>query len=377
LAFEYVKYFRALAGRSKKVLVTDLDNTLWGGILGEEGVHAIELGPSYPGNAFTAFQREIKQLSRRGIVLAINSKNNESDVREVFEKHPHMPLRWEDFAGVRVNWTDKVTNMRQLAEELSLGLDSFVFIDDSPAEIEIVQRELPEVTTIQVPREPAQLPGLLARLGYFDSVLYTEEDRRRGELYRSQVKRLELERSSTNLEAFYRSLNMRLIIQTVDDADVPRVAQLTQRTNQFNLTTRRYSEADVRRVRDSETHVLRAYRLEDRFGDNGIIAVTIVATDGTAARLDTFLMSCRVIGRTLETAILAELVRELQGRGLKTLIGEFLPTKKNAPAKDVLEKHGFARSEAELDGTLWELSLHDPSLRVPEWITVISAPARG
>ena len=373
LASEYVKYVRAFTGKTKKVLVMDLDGTLWGGILGEDGVNGIALGPNYPGNAFMAFQYEIKQLSRRGVVLAINSKNNEDDVREAFAKHNHMVLKWDDFAATRVNWQDKVANMRELAESLFLGLDSFVFIDDSPYEADMVQRALPEVTVVQVPREPSDLPGLLSCLGFFDSVIYSEEDRKRSEFYRSQTQREQLKKSSTDLEAFYRSLAMRLTIYDVGEANTSRVAQLTQRTNQFNMTTRRYTESDIKRFREDTDYLVRAYRLEDKFGDNGIISVVIVKKDAQSWYLDTFLMSCRVIGRTVETAILAILAQEASKAGATSLVADFLPTKKNAPARDVYPQHGFKIVEQGSDFIRYKLSLDDAGLFLPDWFKVVDS----
>jgi len=373
LAWEYVKYVRALTGKSKKVLITDLDNTLWGGILGEDGVDGIALGPNHPGNAFVAFQYEIKQLSRRGVVLAINSKNNENDVREAFAKHDHMVLKWDDFAAVRVNWRDKLTNMQELAEELSLGLDSFVFIDDSPYELEMVQQALPEVTVVHVPREPSELPGLLSRLGLFDTVIYSEEDRKRSQFYRSQIQRTQLKRSSTSLDEFYRSLTMLLTVYDVGEAQTPRVAQLTQRTNQFNMTTRRYTESDIRQFREDSGYFLRTYRLEDKFGDNGIISVVIVRKEDQSWYLDTFLMSCRVIGRTVEAAILALLVQEARKAGVTSLVGDFLPTKKNAPAKDVYPQHGFEKVEESSDRIRYELELSKADLHLQDWFEVTVA----
>lgn len=370
LAWEYVKYVRALTGKSKKVLIADLDNTLWGGILGEDGVDGIALGPNYPGNAFVAFQYEIKQLSRRGVVLAINSKNNENDLREAFAEHDHMVLKWDDFAAVRVNWRDKVTNMQELAEELSLGLDSFVFIDDSPYELEMVQQALPEVTVVHVPREPSELPGLLSRLGLFDTVIYSEEDRKRSQFYRSQVQRTQLKRSSTTLDEFYHSLAMLLTVYDVGEAQTPRVAQLTQRTNQFNMTTRRYTESDIRRFREDSGYLLRAYRLEDRFGNNGIISVVIVKKEDRSWYLDTFLMSCRVIGRTVEAAILALLTQEAREASVTSLVGDFLPTKKNTPAKVVYPQYGFEKVEEDSDHIRYKLELGSINLYVPEWFEI-------
>lgn len=377
LAGEYVKAARAVAGKSKKALVVDLDNTLWGGILGEDGLEGIHIGPNYPGNAFADFQREVKRLGQRGVVLALNSKNNEADVRTAFETHSGMVLSWNDFAAKRVNWQDKASNMRELAQELSLGLDSFVFIDDNPVELEIIQQQLPEVTVVQVPREAADLPGLLSRLGYFDSLVFSDEDRKRGAFYQAQAQRAELARAAgDDLQAYYASLGMRLTTLEVAEGEVPRVSQLTHRTNQFNMTTRRYGEAEIRQFLASPDHLVRAFRLEDRFGDSGIIALMILAREGDVDRIDTFLMSCRVIGRSVEDAIVALTAEEARSRGARSLLGEFLPTKKNTPAQDVYGRLGFEKVAESASGTTWKLDLADAGLEAPDWIETLGAPVK-
>lgn len=436
LAHEYVKYFRAISGRTKKVLVVDLDNTLWGGIVGEDGVGGIHVGHEYPGNCFLAFQQELRQLSARGVVLAINSKNNEADVREAFARRAEMAVAWEDFAAYRINWQNKAQNMRELAEELSLGLDSFVFVDDNPAELEIIQQELPEVAVIAVPTEPAELPGQVTRSGLFDSLVFTPEDRQRTRMYRAETERRELERSTPDLESFWRSLGMKLTVYEVSAEETARVAQLTQRTNQFNMTTRRYSEADIEQFRRSGRHQVRAYRLEDRFGDHGIIGVSIVevrtlapasgddirtlapASEDLPTRqtldhprapararvangvvqssalpgefnsggmpafadwsIDTFLMSCRVIGRTVEQTILTLIASAARAAGAKRLIGDLLPTKKNAPAQYVYPQFGFVASEPLPEGgTRYTLDLAGPVKPLPDWISVVGPAPSG
>lgn len=370
LATEYVKFTRAISGRTKKVVVTDLDNTLWGGILGEDGVPGIQSGEDYPGNAFVAYQRELKELSRRGIVLAINSKNNEADVKEAFAKKAGMGVGWDDFVARRINWQDKAQNMRELAQELSLGLDSFVFVDDNPVEVEIIRQELPEVTVVQVPADPALLPGLLSQRGYFDSVIYSAEDRKRSEFYKAESGRRELQQSATDLESYYRSLGMKLTVYDVGEQETPRVAQLTQRTNQFNMTTRRYTETDIAQFRGSDKHRVRAYRLVDKFGDNGIIAVTITERKDDAEWIDTFLMSCRVIGRTVESSILSLAALEAKENGAKALIGDLLFTKKNIPARGVYAACGFDKVEDLEDGERYQLDLSGDVPAVPDWMPV-------
>ncbi|MGE3182637.1 MAG: HAD-IIIC family phosphatase, partial [Phycisphaerae bacterium] len=357
LATEYVKFARAISGKTKKVLITDLDNTLWGGILGEDGIPGIKSGEDFPGNAFVTYQRELKELSRRGIVLAINSKNNEADVKEAFERKAGMGVAWDDFVARRINWQDKAQNMRELADELSLGLDSFVFVDDNPVEVEMIRQELPEVTVVLVPSDPALLPGLLSRRGYFDSVIYSAEDRKRNEFYKAESGRRELQQSATDLESYYRSLGMKLTVYDVSEQETPRVAQLTQRTNQFNMTTRRYTETDIARFRGSDKHRVRAYRLEDKFGDNGIIAVTIAERKEDAEWIDTFLMSCRVIGRTVESSILSLVALEAKENGASALAGDLLFTKKNIPARGVYAACGFEKVADLEEGERYRLNL--------------------
>ena len=379
LAAEYAKFIRAAAGQAKKVLACDLDNTLWGGVLGEDGVDGIQIGGEYPGSAFAAFQCELRQLARRGVVLAINSKNNEADVREAFENRRELALALTDFAASRINWNDKAANLRELADELSLGLDSFVFIDDSAIEVAHVRRELPEVTVVQTPADPADLPGLLSRRGYFDSLTYSAEDRQRSSFYQAEAGRRELSRAAAgDLPSFWRSLQMRLIVSRVGPAETPRVAQLTQRTNQFNMTTRRYSEAQVAALAASAEHFLRVYRLEDRFGDNGQIAVVLAKRGAEAWTIDTFLMSCRVIGRTVESSILSLVAAEARAAGAKRLLADFVPTKKNAPARGVYAAYGFQQDRVDADGTeRYSLDLAAPIRPVPDWMTVRQGAAAG
>ena len=373
LSREYAAYLRALAGRTAKVVMLDLDNTLWGGVLGEDGADGVELGPDYPGNAFVAFQQELKGLAARGVLLVLNSKNNEDEVRGLFASHPHMLLGWDDFAASRVNWQDKASNAEELADELGLGLDSFVFVDDSPHELEVVGSRFPGVSTVQVPADPAELPGLLSRRGYFESLSFSAEDSRRGELYRAEGERKTLRGSSRSLDDFYRSLNMRLRVHEVGEGELARVAQLTQKTNQFNMTTRRYSEAETALLLTDDATVVRAYSLVDRFGDSGIVSVVIARKGSEAWELDSFLMSCRVIGRTVETAILALIADEARAASAGTLVGDFLPTKKNAPASGVYEAHGFVENggaDGE-GGRRWSLDLGgDSAPRVPAWIEI-------
>ena len=241
----------------------------------------------------------------------------------------------------------------------------------------MVQQALPEVTVIQVPREPSELPGLLSRLGFFDSVIYSEEDRKRNDFYLSQVQRTQLKRSHLNLEDFYRTLSMRLTVYNVGQAEIARVAQLTQRTNQFNMTTRRYTESDIKQFCEDGESLVCAYRLEDRFGDNGIISVVIIKKGEESWYLDTFLMSCRVIGRTVETAILSLVAQEASKANAVLMVADFLPTKKNIPAKDVYPQHGFKKVEEDSEHIRYEAKLRDLDFCTPEWFEVVCVTANN
>ncbi|MEO0128302.1 MAG: HAD-IIIC family phosphatase [candidate division WOR-3 bacterium] len=368
LADEYIRFLKPLKGLNRKCLVLDLDNTLWGGILGEDGIDGIKLGSTYPGNAFVAFQKEILNLYYKGIILAINSKNNEADVMEVFEKHPDMVLKTKHFASWRVNWQDKVQNMKEIAEELNIGLDSIVFIDDSPFEREMMKTKLPEVLTIDMPSDPVQYCSVLREIPDFEILSFSDEDRKRGEMYHSQLERKKLQESSNSLEDFYKSLDMKIIINLADKYSIPRISQLTQKTNQFNLTTKRYSETDIQNFSESPNYRVFYIRLFDKFGDNGIVGVSILKKNSQIEfEIDTFLMSCRVLGRTVETAFLSFITDVAKKEGAKMLLGIFIPTKKNKPASDFYKLHGFEILEQSEEQTKWIFNLENQTIKFPEW----------
>jgi len=371
LAGEYAKFIRAIKGLPKKCLVLDLDNTLWGGIIGEDGIDGIKLGSEYPGKAYVDFQKAVLSLYNRGIILAINSKNNESDAWNVIENHPAMVLQKKHFASSRINWQDKATNMLEIADELNIGTDSMVFVDDNEFECAYVQQNLPEVLTVQLPKDnPFAYRDILLSLGVFDTLSYSEEDRKRGKLYQAQVKREQLRKQVQSLDDFYRSLEMELIIRFAEPKTIPRIAQLTQRTNQFNVTTRRYSEGDILRFAGSSRYDVYSLQLKDRFGDNGIIGVCIVEKKGEYWDIDTFLLSCRVIGRTVETAFLAYLVKQAKEAGIEEIRGEYIPTSKNEPVKDLFQRHGFANISDNSGASLWGLNPNASELSIPEWINI-------
>jgi FkbH-like protein len=325
-----------------KCIALDADNTLWGGIVGEDGPRGIALGHDYPGSAFVAFQRRLLDFQQRGFVLALCSKNNPGDVMEVLKDHPHQILRPAHFAAMSINWKPKADNLRQLAKELNLGLDAFLFIDDSPHECLAVQQQLPMVTVIRTPEKPEHLPFCLDDQPRLEVLSLTDEDRRRGEMYAQERMRRELTAEVGNLNDYLVSLQMEMTVGLDDPDHVPRVAQLTQKTNQFNVTTRRYTEAEIHRFVADPDWLVAHFSLVDRFGDAGIVGVALVrgVTSGSA-EFDTFLMSCRVIGRKAEAAFLAEVLRSLKEQGVSRVRGAYVPTEKNALVAEFWAQHGF------------------------------------
>lgn len=371
LAAEWLRFLHPLTGKTCKVLAVDLDDTLWGGIIGEDGMNGIRLGDDYPGVAFLNLQRAMLDLHQRGILLAICSKNNPADALEALEKHPAMVLRPGHFAAMRVNWNDKANNLREIAAELNIGLDAVAFLDDNPAERAWIRDQEPDVTVIELPDDPMDYARTLREAAIFERLTISAEDRERSRYYREQRQRNDLKREAVSVEDFYRSLSMTIEIAPVTAGSVPRVAQLTQKTNQFNLTTKRYSEQQIAAMAADPTWSMYSIAVRDRFGDNGITGVAIVREGAAVHEIDTFLLSCRVIGRTIETAMLDHLARKAREGGVQTLAGDFLPTKRNSPARDIYRAHGFrcvAESEA---GSRWELDLWgDTHIHTPSWLQV-------
>jgi FkbH-like protein len=373
MAREWMRFVVPLSGRIAKVLAVDLDNTLWGGVIGEDGMGGIKVGPEYPGAAYQALQRALLDLSRKGILLAVCSKNNLDDAMEALEKHPGMLLRAKHFAALRINWNDKGQNLREIAQELNVGIDAFAFLDDSPFEREQVRAALPEVTVIDLsqndlPRNPFEYASAVRNCAAFERLTLSSEDQQRTEMYAAQKRLAEAEQSFQSREDFFRFLEQEAELEPVSDLTLARVAQLTQKTNQFNLTTRRYTEPQIAEMaKQPEWHIF-SIRVRDRFGDHGVVGVAIAHDEGEQCEVDTFLLSCRVIGRTVETALLAHLAESAAQRGRKRLAGWFLPTKKNAPARDFYRQHGFERQETNSTGSHWTLDLNSSTLRCPDWI---------
>lgn len=349
----------ALQGRSSKCLVLDLDNTLWGGVIGDDGLEGIVIGQgSALGEAFLGVQQYAKSLARRGVILAVCSKNDEANALSAFEKHPEMLLRRADISCFVANWDDKATNLRRIARELNIGVDSLVFLDDNPFERELVRTTLPEVAVPEIPDDdPALMPAILAAAGYFESVSITAEDRLRVAQYAANRERAASETSATDLPAYLRSLEMRLVWRRFDRIGLGRIVQLINKTNQFNLTTRRRTEEEVLAVIADPASFGLQIRLLDRFGDNGIIAIVIGRMSagggidaGRACHIDTWLMSCRVLGRGVEDATLALLAEQALALGAVSLVGEYRPTAKNAMVAEHYDRLGFSRLSEQEDG---------------------------
>ena len=367
LAREYIRFLLPLCGRTCKALLIDLDNTIWGGVIGEDGIDGIKLGAEYPGNAYLEVQRAILDLHRRGIILAICSKNNSEDALEVFKKHNAMLLRLDHFAATRINWKSKAENIRELATELNIGIDALAFLDDNPLEREEVRMLLPEVHVIDLPAGPAHFAGALRSSPVFERLALSQEDRARGTYYLAERQRAQLQSTGVALDDYYRSLGIVVEIGAVTSRTIARVAQLTQKTNQFNLTTRRYSEQEIA-VKAADAHWrVDTLTASDRFGDYGLVGVVITNRSGDVCEIDSFLLSCRIIGRSIETALLSYVAREAASGGMRTLRGWYLPTRKNAPAKDFYSKHGFKMISEDDGKMLFEYDLSN-ELGWPDWI---------
>jgi FkbH-like protein len=345
----YVEQIRpallSLFGKARKALIFDCDNTLWKGIVGEDGLDGIELSAATPaGRVFREVQAIALDLSRQGVLLGLCSKNNPEDVDAVLERHPDMLLRSESLVVKRVNWCDKATNLRAIAAELNIGLDAIAFVDDSPYEISGLQQQLPEIECLQVPTTLFQYPSALrAFTRCFGAGPVTAEDSRRADMYRTEVLRRSAGNDYGSVEDFIRSLGLHLRLHFNARQFVPRVAQLTQKTNQFNLTTIRYSEEEITRVVADQRALVISAEVADRFGDYGLTGVVIVFLDPPArtATIDTFLLSCRVLGRHVETAILDAVIAHLSKAGFSRVLGRYVKTRRNSQVEDYYDRHGF------------------------------------
>jgi FkbH-like protein len=358
LAREAAHLIASLKRAPKKVLVLDLDNTLWGGVVADDGLEGIELGDTSPrGEAFKAFQKYIVSLKQRGVLLAVCSKNDFDKASEPFEKHPEMILRMADFVSFKANWEPKSENIRRMASELNLGLDSFVLVDDNPAEIDIVRQFAPEVATLLLGPDPSEYANQLQDCRSFEPAGITAEDVERSSQYRAEVERKELQASVTDMDSYLHSLAMEATLSEFSMVDAPRLSQLINKSNQFNLTTRRRSEAEVLAVMHDPCFVGYSMRLKDRFGDHGLISIVIGQKVDGAMKIDTWLMSCRVLKRQVEEEVLNELARLAGARGCHRLEGIYLPTAKNEMVRDFYVRMGFALTAESEAKRAFELKL--------------------
>jgi FkbH-like protein len=349
----------AMRGKSRRCLVLDLDNTLWGGVIGDDGLEGIVLGQGDPqGEAFLAVQSAALALRERGIVLAVSSKNSDEIARLPFRNHPEMLLRENHLAVFQANWNDKATNIRAIAEELSLGLESLVFLDDNPAERRLVRDMLPEVAVPELPEDPAYYVRTLLAAGYFEALAFSPEDQKRADFYQDNARRVALQRSTGDLDAYLETLAMTITFQPFDEIGRARISQLINKSNQFNLTTRRYTEAQVGEMEADPNCFTLQVRLVDTFGDNGMISVIICRRDADDWLVDTWLMSCRVLGRRVEQAVLQELVSHARKLGITRIVGTYRPTERNRLVEDHYSKLGFTECECPTEGsTLWSLDV--------------------
>ena len=371
VAERYVGFALASVGRATKCIVLDLDNTLWGGVLGEDGPAGIALGPHWPGSEFLDFQRELIDLQRQGILLAVCSKNNEAEALAVLREHPQMLIREECLAAYRINWEDKATNIRALAAELNIGLDHMLLIDDSPHERAWVRDQISELRVPEVPADPSLYATWVGSLPSLVVLQQTAEDSRRTEQYRESRSREAYRAGKGTVEDFLRGLGLRVEVGLVNEATLARVVQLIAKTNQFNLTTRRHDEVTVRRKAGAGDWRVYTMSVADRFGDLGLTGIAIAIPGAEVWHIDSFLLSCRVIGKSVETALLARIAADARQARATALSAEFVDSGRNQVAGTFLSNHGFTAAG---DGR-WERSLAVPGPDWPPWIDAVEPAA--
>ena len=368
-AGEILRFLKCRYLPPRKVLVLDCDNTLWGGVIGECGPEKIDLDPyEYPGVAYYRFQAEVVSIAEKGFLICLCSKNDEAVVWQVIDRHPHCLLRRERIAGYRINWLDKATNLKDLALELNLSLDSMVFVDDDSAECDLIRSQFPEVSVIQVPRKIYELPGMLNASGLFDKLSVNKEDNERVQYYRAEGDRRELQKRHVDAASFLRDLEMKAAIRCVQNSDIPRAAQLCQRTNQFNLTSRRYTESDLASFLIQPDVKMFLLQAEDRFGSIGDSALIIFRKSGSVVEVDTFLMSCRIIGRLLDRALFCESVRALGTMwSFDEIRASYIPTQRNGIVAGLWKEYGLSRTSTQ-DGETYACKMNELKVAFPEII---------
>lgn len=365
----------SLSGRTKKALVLDCDNTLWGGLVGEEGLNGISLNPhSFPGSVYYDFQKQILSLHRQGVLITLCSKNNEEDVLEVLEKHPHCLIRPEHLVGYRINWNHKPQNIVELAEELNIGLDSMVVVDDSPVECDLIRNRLPETEVLQIPENIYEWPKVFAEHNPFVMMSQSAEDTQRSRMYQQEGVRRHHRKIFDNIDDYLASLELKGIIRKDDPRDIPRIAQLTQKTNQFNLTTRRHTEGQISEMMNSPDWSVYSLSASDKFGDYGLTGVIIGTLSAHKLSIDTFLMSCRILNRNLEKAFLSRFLDDAEKKsGISVIEACYRPTQKNRQLEMFYENLGFRMVDCQDSGEKkYEAEIPRLKIEMPPYISVSS-----
>jgi FkbH-like protein len=371
LASAFKKWFDSqcdkIALKRKKCIALDLDNTLWGGVLGEEGIDGIQIGGDYPGKAFLYFQEALAELGKQGIILIVCSKNNINDVLEVWEKNPFIILRKNSFAAYRINWNNKADNLKEMSEELNIGLDSFVFIDDSPTEREFIKQTLPMVEVPDFPDKPYMLPAFFNDIvdKYFGIYSITDEDKKKVEQYKANAERNQEQKKFTDIIGFIRSLDIKIDIIPANKFNIPRIAQMTQKTNQFNLTTHRYTDSDIRLFIDNGWKIY-CIDVSDRFGDNGIVGCIMI----NGSDIDTLLLSCRILGKNIEYAFINAVLNLMKNKGYNILTAQYIQTKKNSQVHDFYDKIGFSLIKVTDESHIYKIDLRNKQFNVPDYYNI-------
>ncbi|MDP3849578.1 MAG: HAD-IIIC family phosphatase [Luteolibacter sp.] len=370
-AEEILRFLKCKLMPPKKVLILDCDNTLWGGIIGEAGIDHIDLDSyEYPGIAYYRFQSEVLSIAEKGFLICICSKNDEDQVWDVFDSHPHCLIQRKHIVAHRVNWIDKATNIRDLATELNLGLDSMVFVDDNPVECELVRSQLPEVAVIQVPSKIYDYPGILERSRLFDRISVTDDDKARGHFYLAENQRREMKTTHATVEEFLSDLKMKAVVRELEPRDLARAAQLCQRTNQFNLTSRRYTHSELSGFSQSTDTRIFVLEAEDRFGPMGTSGLIIYKKSGDTIEIDTFLLSCRIIGRSFDKAFFRRSLDLLANTWhYRNIRGVFIPTSKNSVVASLWQDYGFEATHSE-ESQEFSCPTNTLDLQIPEFIEI-------
>jgi len=338
LCEEYMRFVKALKGLTKKCIVLDLDNTLWGGIVGEDGFDGIKLGPTPPGNIYMEFQQRILALFNRGTILAVNSNNNEKDAMEVLKRHPYMILREHNFASLKINWNSKIKNLKEIAREVNIGLDSMVFLDDDKRIRQIVREALPEVLCPELPENPSDYPEFLINLKCMDALQITQEDKKRGRLYATERKRKESTTAFSDISKYLEHLNIITEVKAADKFSIPRLSQLTLRTNQFNFSTKRYSEQEMQNMARDKKYDIYYVRVKDKYGDYGITGAVVILKDMKEWFVDTFLLSCRILGKNIEHAVMSTILEKASKGRIERIAIDYRKTEKNEPVSRFLKE---------------------------------------